>query len=446
MNVDEILDTPRDTYFNYTATVHTEFHDIEAIQVTSIDRVCNYMHSVGDFLKIEFQIGYGTYVYRLFKERANLELTITSYGSDSVAVSHRYKAVLNPTENAPGLAEDELFYSEEHLNLYRITDVKLDLIERALEPIRIKTVSGSYPHSTVDTVITSILMGEASKILIEGKPAVDGVDVVESPNKKLYQQIIIPDRIHVTALPSYLQTEVGGVYPSGIGTYLQRYKEKMLWFVYPLYDYTRFNSSRDRVIFYNIPEKRLSGVDRTYLTEGAVTKVLVTAEKMMLDHSDINVINDGVGFRMPDAGAYMTKPVEITEDGPVGVRSRLVNEVIHRERKDGLNYAPMESLGSMSNPFLSYSNVLERESSQLDLVWEYSDDTLIYPGMPCQYQYASGSKTIKVEGTIVFIHTATVRSARNAYIRKSKITITVGKNHPEFKESSLPQPEPLYVK
>ena len=115
-------------------------------------------------------------------------------------------------------------------------------------------------------------------------------------------------------------------------------------------------------------------------------------------------MNEGSGYRMPDARAYMKKPVKITENGPQASRAELNHEVIIKERSDGLNYAPVAQGGPSSNPFIERSKILQRSMAQIDLVWENSDPMLIYPGMPCKYIYLSQGKAISLKGTILFVH------------------------------------------
>jgi hypothetical protein len=74
------------------------------------------------------------------------------------------------------------------------------------------------------------------------------------------------------------------------------------------------------------------------------------------------------------------------------------------DRKDGLNYAPVIAENITSNPFREYSKVMARYVARLDLEWENSDFSLLYPGMPCKYVFLQKDKIVELKGIIVFVH------------------------------------------
>ncbi len=122
----------------------------------------------------------GEYVVRLYPYRANLEFTIKRIQlqeSDSdkepnTSISvERYKAVFLVNEN-PVIAGSEIERIDTaSLNMIDIVDVKLQLLDRSLEPIRIKTVYGVFRNVTPKQMIHTLLVGESMKIQVDGKPA-----------------------------------------------------------------------------------------------------------------------------------------------------------------------------------------------------------------------------------------------------------------------------------
>ncbi len=122
-------------------------------------------------------------------------------------------------------------------------------------------------------------------------------------------------------------------------------------------------------------------------------------------------MNKGVGFRMADAKAFMNKPIIINENGPIADRSRLNYETAITDRKDNLNYAP--KMGISNNPFHEYSKVVLSSLAQIDLVWENSDYTLLYPGMPCKYVFMDREKMVELKGVIIFSHTLITLHSKN---------------------------------
>lgn len=399
--------------YNYKGMLHTEKEDIPILKIASIDIQRDYVNNIGDRMLVEFKMGLGDYVSRLYPFRANLEFSVKKIllnesagtrDSESDIYIEKYKAVFLPDENRHVSATELEMYDTNTLNNVDIITVKLDLLNRSLEPLRIKMVSGIFRNVTQKQLIHSLMMGESNKIKIEGKPAIDGISLVEPDNTKINPHVVINSGLKLTSLPSYLQDAVHGVYTAGIGTYLQTYNKKKLWFIYPLFNTTRFDENVDKVIFYSLPAERLSGIDRTYNKDGSVTKILVTSTRKYKDNADNDHINYGVGFKMSNAGSFMKKPVELTENGPVGSRTKLNYEVASQSRKDGLNYTPVSDNPISSNPFTEYSKVLARNVARIDLVWENSDPDVIYPGMPCKYIFLIKDKPVELKGIIAGIH------------------------------------------
>lgn len=403
------------TRFEYRAMLHTEAEDLVILKVLTFDVVRDYVNNIGDLVHISFQMGLGDYVTRLFPYRTNLELTIkkiklTDFNEtktdDSIISVTRYKAVFLVGDNMVLTGTEYEHADTETLNNIEVATVKLQLLDRSLEVIRIRQTHGIFNKVTQKQLIHTLLAGESLKVQIDGKPSIDGINIIEPDNKEIRKIVIIPSSTEVTRLPTFLQERMGGVYNAGIGNYLQKYKKKVLWFVFPTADTKRFESTQDdKVMFYAMPEDRYSALDRTYDVQANVVKVLVTGQRKYTDSADVDYMNKGSGFRMEDARAYMTKPIVIKEDGPWAARGRLNTEVVTEDRKDGLNYA--RRTAASSNPFKEYSTVNARNLSRIDIVWENSDPDLIYPGMTCKYIFLDEGKPVFLMGTVAFIQSTT---------------------------------------
>ena len=426
--------------FSFKGMLHTEKEDIPILKIISIDVVRDYVNNISDHIQIEFKMALGDYAARLYPYRTNIEFSIKKIQLEEVSggkekdtdiLIERYKAIFLTDQNRNIAASELSMYDTESLNKTDILDVKLQLLNRALEPLRIKTVSGVYRQVTQKQVIHNLLAGESNKVLVDGKPSIDGIDIVEPDNKRQIAHTVIKDGIHIVSIPTYLQQSMNGVYNSGIGTYLQTFNAKKLWFVYPLYNTNRFDEPVDKIIFYAIPEERLPGIDRTYNKDGSVIKVLANSTKKYKDSADTDYMNHGVGFRMPNADSFMKKPVEMSENGPTGMRARLNYEVASSERKDGLNYAPMSANGVSSNPYIDFSKVAARNVARLDLVWENANYDMICPGMPCKYIFLSNNKPIELKGIILFVHAFTSLQGNgitsNTYKTVCQVTIVTEK-------------------
>lgn len=424
--------------YEVRAMLHTVKEDIPVYKIMAIDDECDYVNRISSHIKIEFTMPYGDYVQRLYPYRDNLELTLkwikqneteNSTDSKSKIESERYKVVFLPDQSPRVNASETLRMDKESLNKVRLATVNLELHNRSLEVLRIKRTRGIYHNETQKSVMLSTLAGESSRVLVDGKPAVDGVDIVEPDNTSPKKHILIPDDTPITELPTFLQFKMNGVYNTGIGSYFKTYRNKKLWFVYSLYDLKRFDEDVPKVIFYSVPKTRFPAVDRTYREEGDVLHIAITSDHNYQDAADQDYMNRGVGFRLTDANAVMKKPVEMTKKGPKGRRANLNIETISHSREDGLNYAPVASRAISSNPYVDYSNVNARRVARSNLVWENSNPRLLYPGMPCMYCFMDGKKVVRLKGIILFHHSLTAlqgsKALNNTYRTQTALTIAI---------------------
>ncbi len=420
--------------YEYRALLHNEKEDINIFKVKAIDIIRDYSTKINEIIQIEFDMLLGDYVRRLYPYRNNLELTIKKIELQEVAAkkendtsiqTERYKAIFLPKENPVANVSELESIDTETINKGGMVTVKLQLLNRSIEPIRIITTHGAFRTITQKQLLHSVMAGELVKVKVDGKPAIDGFDITEPNNTELRKHVIIPDGTLVSSLPTFLQEKSGGVYNAAIGTFLQRYNNKNIWFVYPLFNYKRFDTDVVKAIFFSVPENRLPGIDRTFNVDGKLINIIVTSKRKYQDSAGTNFMNKGVGFRMADANAYMKKPVIMTEEGSVSDRSRLNYETSLKENKDGLNYAP--KVGASSNPYMEYSKVILSSMSQIDLVWENSDNSLLYPGMPCKFVFMDRNKLIELKGTILYTHTLITLQSKtvNDIVYKNVTHITI---------------------
>ena len=414
---DVMYGTAKPTRFEYRALLHTEKEDLPVLKIDVIDIVRDYVNSVGELVQVEFKMPLGEYITRLYPFRANLEFTIkrilltdtsSSKVTDSRILTTRFKAVFITDENPNYTGTDVERMDIESLNNAEIVQVRLQLLNRSLEVIRVRQTQGIFRQVKMKQLIHNLVAGESLKIQIDGKPAIDAINIVEPDNNEIRKQVVIPSATSVTAIPSFLQEKMGGVYNASIGNFLQSYAKRLTWFIYPTGNTKRFDTTKDdKVIFYALPEGRFQALDRTYQKDGSVLKVLVSGKRKYQDSADVDYMNKGSGFRMADARAFMKRSVQVTADGPKALRTNLNTEVVAEQRKDGLNYATLAT--PSSNPFKQYSRVNARNIARVDLVWENSDPELIYPGMPCKFIYLDENKTIELTGTVGFAHTTVQR-------------------------------------
>jgi len=399
---------PKQVKFDYFVMVHTEQGDFNVFKLITLEDECDYANMIGSNVNLQFQVGLGDYLLRLYPFRANLEVSIKKVpqletgGTDmekDVSVV-RYKAILKPGKNVEPTGTRITDHDYQTLNTSNLVDVFIELQDRNFEPLRLKTFpGGTFTNLTVKDIMTVCVFGESKNVLVDGAVPVDGIDIVEPDNTARIPYLIMPN-MKAAMIPTYLQERSLGVYNAGLGTFYQRYKDKSYWYIYSLFNPERFDEDVDRMVFFAMPKERFPGIDRTYRQEGKITYVVVTGDRGYTDSGDLTDVNEGIGFRMPDANAMMKKPVVMTEQGPKADRARLNTEVAGRKRADGNIFAPVVT--NSANPYRLYSQLACRQLARVDVVWENSDPDLIYPGMPCKYVFMDKEEYKELKGIIVY--------------------------------------------
>ena len=399
------------TRWTFKAMFHTEEEDVPIGKLIHWEESRDYAGMVGSSGHVSFNIGAGDYQYRLYPNRSHMEFTIKKVELNDDGTEkdveidvQRFKAVFHPDKNPVPSGNKDTLYDANTLNTMDIVKVHLEIQDRALEPLRKTMVSGTYREVTMAKLIKGLMVGISKRLEVEGKPIVDGLEFEEPDNQAVQSEIVIPQGTLLPNLPTWCQEKSAGVYGTAIGTYFQRYDKKNLWFVFPFYKFKRYDSSKKKLMIYNVPSGKLNSVDKTYKVEGDLVKIISVNGTSIKDDAKNTELNKGVGFRMAHPKSIMSKPVEIKDGKAQYKRTKLLTEVAYKAREDGLNFAPFIKPGS--NPFHQFSQAFPSRSQNITLAWENADPDLLYPGMPCKYMFMDHGKYVELKGTLtgVFVN------------------------------------------
>lgn len=397
--------------WTYKAMYHTEDEDVPIGQLLHWEENRDYAAMVGSSGHVSFNLGMGDYQYRFYPFRSHMELSIKKVelkedGSEKEEEIdlQRFKVIFHPDKNPVPSGTKDSLYDANTLNNAQLVKVHLEIQDRALEPLRRTMVGGVFRQITMQRLIKGLMVGISKRLEVEGKPIVDGIEFEEPDNQEVQPEVIVPQGTLLSNLPTWCQEKSTGVYSTGIGTYFQRYDKKNLWFVFPFYKFKRYDTSKKKLLIYNVPSGRLNGVDRTYKVEGDILKIISTNGTNIQDDASNSELNEGSGFRLAHPKSVMSKPVVIKDGKAIYDRSKLMTEVGYKARDDGLNYAPFIKPGS--NVFHQYSKAFFARTSHVTLGWENADPDLLYPGMPCKYTFMDHGTYVELKGTLtgVFVN------------------------------------------
>lgn len=431
-DIKEVLKADKQTVrWTYKAMFHTVDEDVPIGQLLHWEENRDYAGMVGGSGHVSFNLGLGDYQYRLYPYRSHMELSIKKVelledgGEKEGEIDvQRYKVIFHTDKNPIPSGTKDSLYDAATLNNAQMVTVHLEIQDRALEPLRRTTVNGTYREVTMKKLIKGLMVGISQRLEVEGKPVVDGIEFEDPDNTDIQSEVVIPQGTLLSNLPTWCQEKSTGVYSTGIGTYFQRYDKKNLWFVFPFYKFKRYDTSKKKLLIYNVPSGRLNGVDRTYKVEGDLLKIITTNGANIQDDGTNTELNEGMGFRMSHPKAIMTKPVTIKDGVAKYDRSKLMTEVGYKSRADGMNYAPYIKPGS--NPFHQFSKAFFPRTAHITLGWENADPDLLFPGMPCKYTFMNHGKYVELKGTLTGVFVNRMLQGKDGTGRMYLTHVTLG--------------------
>lgn len=401
-------------------TVEKDLDYRDGVACSDIRIYRDYVENVSDYIEIQLSCLLGTYLYDIYPFMDNMELSLSlvrqeQVNNKPVRLTERFKAVflLEKNSSLPSMSRQ----SKDDLNQNLPIVLTLQLIDRSAETTRIKTVQGSFdarinPKNKdmgPGSFLKSLISEHTGKILIDNKPCIDKVNIEPADNKSNLGSVTIPSNTRLVELPEFIQIKSSGVYNAGIGNYIQRFSSSLVetskvFFVYSLYNPEKYHKSEHKIIFYAPPTSNDSLADCTYKYSDKVLRVVSQSLSRIADTKDSLIMSTGGGYRLAHANSFTKKPVEMTENGPKFKKTGLVTEVVHKERPDGLNFAPGKGIGS--NLFEMNSEVLAKAGKYVKLRVTNLDMDFLFPGAPCKIVYEG--KTRAAEELYGVLHRAVI--------------------------------------
>lgn len=415
---------------NYAFWLHTDELDIKLDTVIRLDITRNYVENLTDDISVEFTIPTGDFIYDIYPKLTNLEFSlyeiVTIDKEVKIRLYDRYRAVIHDNLLKKYRTNYTERYDRETLNHTGIETITMALVDRTYEALRVKTVQGVIRDKTPEDIIAAMILNEADKVLIDGNPIIDDIDIVPPSITNKIKHLIIPSGTQILKLPTLIQNKFYGVYTEGLGTYVQKFGENKYVFIYPLYDTNRYDDETgEKLVICSLPENDHPFIDATWLTKETITYIVATGGKDYTSNVDTPFVSDGVGIRGAKAEAFMGKPVEMTEAGPVARRVKLNYNVAHKELKDKITHVATVSSGPISNPLKHYSHILAQDVNTVTLSWNNADIDVFYPSIPITYNYLKGKKVVTVKGVAAGIHLS-IQKAGNHHDKNVGYTTTAG--------------------
>lgn len=374
----------------YNIILHTVDEDIPIDDLITIETKRDYANNVADHIIVTFAILAGTYVRSVHKFMDNLEMTIVTNWYDK-KYSDRYKLMLvkGPSNIAGTLYSS---YTEDELNRLDKFVIEAQCLDRLVEVMRLTQVSGTYSKHTVQDVISGVMSKAINNITIEDTPIPTAFSFIDPNNQQIYRHINIPIGTTAISLPVFLQEGDYGVYNTDIGVYIQKYgyfedgKEPITTvFVYPLYNNELADHPGRKLMILSSPTNQYSAVDRSYLLDGDVIKIIGTGDMRSGEVGQTKLMNTGNTIVTGSTANIVGGVAAVTDDAAKIVAKQNLHGAKLKVKVDGTELP--RYVKPTSNPYKYYSEIAKNLLSPYQITWNYSNPELLHPGMAVTYVY-----------------------------------------------------------
>lgn len=375
------------------------------LQVIAINIRCDFVKAYTDEFTCTLLIPLGKYARLIYPNRTNLEITLSKTPLressddaryDAELESERYSAILIDGDKSPTVGQGRETNDEDNLDLMDMLPVSFQLTNKAMEKLRMVSVGGIFRNTTVKDAIRSLLTKQSQDIKVDNKRVLEGVDIVEPKNVSKRDHILLPQGIKIFDVCDYIHKNIG-IYNAGVGSYIRN----KIWYVFPLYDTTRFNECKQTLSLLILPRNKFPQLERTYKKKGNSLTILITSETGFRDDSGTQYLNYGNGARFADANKFMEGFNETKDNATLVARAKNVNEFKIEDRPDKVNLINVTQNKITANPYYEYSKIIGRKGGVFKTIWENSDPSLLIPGMVSRISYYDEGEVKEIYATLL---------------------------------------------
>ena len=383
---------------NYDVTIHTKDTDTNLDMLETIVTTEDYNNFIGDYIVVSCLVGAGFYNYKIKPYSNNLEMTISKYILEELESTETYKAVILSMDNEYDGVKGN--YTEADLDKANIMRISFQLMTRELEIIRSLKVDGIYKNTTLKKVLYGTATRGFNSVKINSENIDANINIVEPDNQKTYGHIIIPTGTRLLDLPTFLQDTIYGVYNGDIGVYFKKYlAEKVMklnLFIFPLYN---FEHNVDRELYiYHTNEKIYDELENTYKVVGDIVKIISASNLKVISVGENLDMNNGNAVTSSDPYTITDYNSSVSDTNVTYDKDTQVKGIKSYDREDGVtieNY-----VGSESNLFKHKSKVLDQSLGVYQVTWNFSNHTLLVPGMVTTLFYQKDEEVVQLKGVL----------------------------------------------
>lgn len=403
-----INDGPKNVHAYYRCEITANGKVIPPLKIANLDIVGDYLNNFCDEVLLELFISQGTLEQDIIPYKENLEITIfrSPVRENKDEADHDEDIKLLKGRLVYTGKEHNFFsipnsnISKDGRDLVGILKTSFQVLNPILESLRMQSTGGIFRNTKCIDLMRMLLKSNTNNNDNDSEFKVKGVDIIEGYNDTVKNHINLPMGINSLEAIDYINKNVEGIYPTGFGFYLK----KDMWYIYPTYDTERFDKAKHTLTIIRIPQDTIPVIERSYLFKDKNLTIIVNSDVSLNDNSDIEQMNKGNGLRFTDANSIMDGFIKVDGNKAEASRGKNVSEFTSGNRETKMNNVRSPNGGISSNMYYEMSKLAKRGGSQLNVIWHFSDSTLLYPGMPVKFVTMQGKSIVVLYGVLLYAH------------------------------------------
>ena len=419
----EIVEEDIIRHTNYEGIIHLKEEDIDVVHFKNIDVERNYVRNYCSIIHVSLIMNSKDILIKIHEEEDNLEFTLLENEKDPV----RYKAILD--NNVDTMEPNRMKKTSEAPDV-ELGEINLQLVELPVEPLSLLSIGGIFTSPNRTVFLKDVIEKISATLKIKGKKPIDEVNIDSLNNESPMNQVVIPTNIPLLSLPSFINEEGGGMYVGGVGSFIQRYQDKLQWFIYPPYDNTRYQTAKNKLIIYTLDQDYPNLWTNSYDDEEeGKLKIVASITPANMDNKRSDVKNRTYGTEVINSDKIFKEPVKATDSSIIFSDETHIKQV-HKVRNDNLDIINRKHIRITSNDSTVSREALINSGHRFDVLWHHSDFTLLRPNMKTLLFIEGLDGLWKHEGVLSHTHTiigSTSKGLRTTkYVQSTKLTIFAG--------------------